>query len=132
MFEIVRTNTENQDFLQLVKSLDAELLSINGEDHIFYGPLNKLDTVKHVVVVYENSCPLACGAMREYIDDVMEIKRMYTSPPARGRRIASHVLTELERWAVELSYRKCILETGKRLPAAITLYMRHGYKRVDN
>jgi hypothetical protein len=31
-------------------------------------------------------------------------------------------LTELEKWALELGYSKCILETGKRLPDAVRLY----------
>jgi putative acetyltransferase len=128
----VRTHAENKDFLQLVKCLDAELLAINGEDHVFFSPLNTLDAIKHVIVIYENNHPIACGAMRAYGNDTMEIKRMYTLPVARGRKIASRVLIELEKWAVELSYRKCILETGKRLPSAIALYTREGYCQIPN
>lgn len=47
---------------------------------------------------------------------------MYTSPGKRGKGIASKVLTELEIWAAELSFKKCILETGKKQPEAIALY----------
>ena len=62
----------------------------------------------------------------------MEIKRMYTSPESRGKGIASSVLSELEGWASELSYEKCILETGKKQPEAIGLYEKNGYKTIPN
>src|SRR6185436_21021693 len=42
------------------------------------------------------------------------------------------VLNELEKWASELSYQKCILETGWRQPDAIRLYEKNGYKRISN
>jgi hypothetical protein len=38
----------------------------------------------------------------------------------------------LENWAGELSYAKCILETGKRQPEAIGLYKKNGYKLIPN
>jgi putative acetyltransferase len=38
----------------------------------------------------------------------------------------------LETWASELSFEKCILETGKRQPEAIRLYEKNGYKRIPN
>jgi GNAT superfamily N-acetyltransferase len=49
---------------------------------------------------------------------------------------ASHVLLfdiyELEKWVKELSYSKCILETGKRQPEAIALYQKNGYHIIPN
>jgi GNAT superfamily N-acetyltransferase len=57
---------------------------------------------------------------------------MYTLPGKRGRGIASRILNELEKWAAELSYNKCILETGNRQPEAIMLYQKNGYNRIPN
>jgi GNAT superfamily N-acetyltransferase len=57
---------------------------------------------------------------------------MYTRPGARGKGIASLVLAELERWAGELSYGRCVLETGKRQPEAIALYKKRGYTSIPN
>ena len=42
------------------------------------------------------------------------------------------ILAELETWAAELSFAKCILETGKRQPEAIGLYKKNGYKLIPN
>ena len=57
---------------------------------------------------------------------------MYTLPESRRKGIATKILSELEKWASELSYKKCILETGKRQPEAIELYKKNGYKNISN
>jgi putative acetyltransferase len=132
MISIIRTDSANPDFIDLVKHLDADLAERDGDFHSFYGQFNKTDRIKHVVVAYEDGKPLGCGAMREYAPDTMEVKRMYTSPPGRGKGIATRVLTELEIWATELAYTKCILETGKRQPEAIALYRKKGYQSIPN
>jgi GNAT superfamily N-acetyltransferase len=132
MIRITRTNSDNQDFVQLVKHLDADLAERDGNEHPFYAQFNKIDKIKFVVVAYENDIPVGCGAIKEYQPDTMEIKRMYTVPGRRGKGIASQVLRELEAWASELSYRKCILETGKKQPEAIRLYRKNGYQIIPN
>lgn len=132
MIRIIRTNSEDQDFVQLVRHLDVDLAERDGEDHPFYAQFNKIDKIKYVVVAYEDDQPVGCGAIKEYAPDTMEIKRMYTLPESRGKGIASKILRELETWAVELSYEKCILETGKKQPEAIGLYQKNGYKIIPN
>jgi GNAT superfamily N-acetyltransferase len=62
----------------------------------------------------------------------MEVKRMYVPLEHRSQGIASLVLQELENWAKELGYKKCILETGKKQPEAIRLYEKCGYKSIPN
>jgi len=118
--------------MDLVKLLDADLAERDGDDHAFYHQFNKIDVIKHVVVLYENEKPIACGAIKEFDATAMEVKRMYTSPESRGKGIATKILSELEKWTKELSYEKCVLETGKRQPEAIQLYTKSGYKMVSN
>jgi GNAT superfamily N-acetyltransferase len=132
MIKIVRTNSDNRHFIELVKSLDADLAERDGNDHSFYNQFNKIDKIKYVIVAYENDKPIGCGAIKEYTSSSMEIKRMYTAPGSRGKGIASKVLSELEQWATELSYENCILETGKRQPEAIGLYEKNGYEPIPN
>lgn len=132
MISIVRTNSDNHDFIELVKLLDADLAIRDGADHSFYAQFNKIDKIKYVVVAYENARPLGCGAIKEYGSNAGEIKRMYVLPESRGKGIATKVLSELEAWARELSYSKCILETGKRQPEAIRLYEKNGYMLIPN
>ena len=132
MISLKRSDSDNQDFIELVKHLDADLAERDGEDHPFYAQFNKIDKIKYVVVAYENGKTVGCGAIKEYTPNTVEIKRMYTSPESRGKGIATQVLIELEVWASELSYEKCVLETGKKQPEAIALYKKNGYKIIPN
>ena len=127
-----RTNSEDDDFKKLVALLDADLLIRDGDDFAFYSQFNKLDQIKHVVVAYQSGKAIACGAIKQYELGVMEIKRMFVIPERRGKQIASEILLELEKWAVELSFEKCILETGTNQPEAIGLYQKNGYSLISN
>lgn len=122
----------NKDFIDLVRLLDADLAERDGDDHAFYRQFNQIDVIKHVVVLYENKKPMGCGAIKEFNSTAMEVKRMYNSPEARGKGFATKILSELEKWTEELSYEKCVLETGKRQPEAIRLYTKSGYKVIPN
>ena len=132
IIKIKRTNSDNQDFIGLVKYLDADLAEKDGKDHSFYAQFNKIDKIKYALVAYENDHPIGCGAIKEYRPDAMEIKRMYILPLFRGKGIATQILFELEKWAAELSYAKCILETGKRQSEAVVLYKKNGYTLIPN
>jgi putative acetyltransferase len=132
MINLVRTDSDNPDFIELVRHLDADLAKRDGNDHTFYAQFNKIDKIKHAVVAYENDQPVSCGAIKEFAQDAMEVKRMYTLPQYRGKGIATVVLTGLEKWAAELGYEKCVLETGKRQPEAIELYKKNGYQIIPN
>ncbi|MDQ3141902.1 MAG: GNAT family N-acetyltransferase [Bacteroidota bacterium] len=132
MINILRTNSDNPDFIELIKYLDVYLAEMDGEDHSFYAQYNKVDTVKYVVIAYNNNIPMACGAIKEFTPGTVEIKRMYTIPESRGKGMATKVLTELEHWATELSYEKCVLETGMRQAEAIEFYKKNGYKLIPN
>jgi len=131
-FIIKRTDSDNPDFIKLVKYLDADLAEKDGSDHAFYSQYNKIDKIKHAVVLYKNDIAIGCGAMKEFAENTMEVKRMYTVTESRGKGIATNILRELENWAAELSYKKCVLETGKRQPEAIALYKKNGYKIISN
>jgi putative acetyltransferase len=132
MIRIVRTDSGNEDFIALVHRLDAELAERDGSDHSFYDQFNKIDQIKQAIVLYEDDQPIACGAVKEFEPGSMEVKRMYTLTEHRGKGIAGNILSELEKWSVELGYLKCVLETGKRQPEAIRLYKKCGYLNIPN
>jgi len=129
---LLHTDSTNPDFVALVRLLDAELAIRDGDDHDFYHQFNQIDAIKHVVLAVENGRPVACGAFKEFAPDTVEIKRMFTLPEARGRGIAARILAELEAWAAELSYKKCVLETGINQPEAIALYRKCAYRQIPN
>jgi GNAT superfamily N-acetyltransferase len=132
MIETRRTDSDDPDFKALVKLLDADLAVRDGDDHSFYSQFNKIDKIRHAVVCYENGTPIGCGAIKAFDAAAMEVKRMYVSQEGRNKGIATRVLGELEEWAKELGYIRCVLETGKRQPEAIALYEKNGYARTPN
>jgi len=129
---MIRTTSEDQDFRNLVQLLDQDLAIRDGDEHSFYAQYNKIDSLKNVVVYYNNQIPVGCGAFKEFDRDSVEIKRMYVLPDFRGHRIGAAILNELEKWAAELNYAKCVLETGKRNPEALHLYKKEGYLVTPN
>jgi putative acetyltransferase len=132
MLELIRTDSGNPDFVELVRQLDADLKIRDGEDHTFYAQFNKIDKIRNVVIAYYNGIPVGCGAVKAYTEVIGEIKRMYVLPDYRGRKIASRILSELEKWANELKFTQVILETGKAQPEAIGLYTKSGYQIIPN
>lgn len=132
MYSIIKTNSENKAFQQLVIELDKELAIRDGDEHAFYDQFNKITTIKHVILVYVEDKAVGCGALKEYNADTMEIKRMYVPLDKRGQGIASLIVQALESWAKELGYSKCILETGVNQPEAIRLYKKNSYTIIPN
>ena len=132
MIKSIKTDSENEDFRRLVRELDTDLKTRDGDEHTFYSQFNKIDCIKYVVVAYVNNEAVGCGAIKEYSADAVELKRMYVQPDKRGQGVATEILKALEAWATELNYTKCVLETGKKQPEAIGLYLKNGYAVIPN
>lgn len=132
MITILRTSPDNPHYRELVKKLDAELAITDGEDHSFYDQFNKSDDIKYAIVLFQDKNAIGCGAIKEYLPDIMEIKRMFVMKENRGQGNASKILKELETWAKELGYPGCILETGINQPDALALYKKNGYSLIPN
>jgi GNAT superfamily N-acetyltransferase len=132
MFELKRTTSNDSDFQTLVHLLDKELAVRDGSEHSFYAQFNKTDTIKNVIVYYDEGAAVGCGAFKEFDKRTVEIKRMFVHQNFRGKGIGAVILKELERWAAELNYSASILETGKKQPEAIRLYQKAGYAIIPN
>lgn len=132
MIKLIRTDSSNKDFIELVCLLDKELQIRDGAEHTFYAQYNKIDKIKNVVVAYEDDVTVGCGAIKEYEPGTMEVKRMFVKDEYRSKGIATFVLLELEKWTRELGYSKCILETGLKQPEAIRLYTKNNYSVIPN
>jgi len=132
MINLVRADSNNSDFRELVVLLDRDLRIRDGDEHSFYAQFNKVDKIRHVVVAYEDGEAGGCGAIKKYAEGVMEIKRMFVRTERRGRGIAKSILADLEAWANELGFSECILETGLKQPEAIALYQKSGYETIPN
>ncbi len=132
MIELVRTDSTNKDFINLVSLLDIELAVRDGDDHEFYHQFNAISDLKDAVVFFKDNVAMGCGAIKKLTENAVEVKRMFVVEQERGKGVAGIILSELEKLAHELGYEKCRLETGKKQPEAIALYKKNGYKKIIN
>jgi GNAT superfamily N-acetyltransferase len=132
MFDLIRVNSDNNDFKDLVALLDLELNSRYGIIQAQYDKFNIINSINNVVVGYNDSKPIGCGCFKIYDKDTIEIKRMFVKTDFRGSGISKLILIELESWASDLGFVRAILETGIKQPDAIRFYNKLGYQKMDN
>lgn len=130
--KVVKTTSENSDFLSLIKTFDEYLWERYPELKTNYWGNNIIELNKNVVVIYLDEKAVACGCFKKYDKNTIEIKRMFVSPEARGLGLAQRVLQELELWAKQFNYSVSVLETLHKQQEAINLYQKVGYAIVDN
>jgi len=129
--QLVRTTSDHPDFKMLTQMFDTYLIDIDGDEKDFFAQYNQI-YLQNVVVCYEDALPVGCGALKTYDCETGEIKRMFVHPERRKKGVAHLVLEELERWARELQFTSCILETSFKLENAIALYKKFGYQAIPN
>jgi putative acetyltransferase len=72
--------------------------------------------------------PVGCGGIA-FEGGLVELKRMYVRPRARGCGVAQAILARLEEEAQARHVPRIVLETGDVLQAAIRFYQRAGFTR---
>ncbi|EIA10315.1 GNAT family N-acetyltransferase [Flavobacterium frigoris] len=130
--KIVKTTSENKDFIALVGALDKSLWEAYPELKSNYWGNNIIELNPNVVIVYVNDVAVACACFKKYNKDTIEIKRMFVSVEERGKGLAQNMLQELESWAKEKEFSFAVLETLYKQKAAIKMYQKVGYVITDN
>jgi len=70
---------------------------------------------------------VAMAALRWHEDATAEVKRMRVHPDVQRRGFGRLLLRRLEERAIELGYRRMVLDTTERQVAAIALYRSEGF-----
>ena len=80
--------------------------------------------------VWDSSCLIGCGAMKELDASHAEIKSMRTTTSYRGKGVASMLLQHILNEAKLRGYRRISLETGSMpfFEPARNLYAKYGFK----
>lgn len=130
--KIVKTTSENSDFISLIKIFDAFLWERYPELKKDYWGNNLIEFNANVILVYLDEKPVASGCFKKYNENTVELKRMFVSPEARGLGLAQLVIKELEKEAVDQGVEVMILETLYKQTEAISLYQKTGFEIVEN
>ncbi len=64
-------------------------------------------------------------------DSTYELRKMYLSPAARGKRLGQKLLDCALAWVIAHGGKQVVLDTTEEMGAAISLYERNGFVRDD-
>jgi putative acetyltransferase len=118
------------DVRSLLAELNATLLELTPPEFVFHLTVEQMaapDTA--VFIAREGGAAVACGALKRHDGGIGEVKRMYTRPSHRGRRIGALIVERIEVLARTEGLKRLVLETGDRHPAAWAVYERAGFIR---
>jgi GNAT superfamily N-acetyltransferase len=74
---------------------------------------------------------VGCGGFIAIDAETAEIKRVWTSPAARGLGVARAVLAALEAEARSRGFRRLWLDTNRVLKEAHAMYLKAGYRDIE-
>lgn len=114
----------------LVAELNETLLALTPPEFCFHMTVEQMaEPATTVFIVRDAGAAIACGALKRHEGAVGEVKRMYTRPSHRGRRIGGLIVERIEAMARVEGCRRLVLETGDQHPAAWAVYERAGFTR---
>ncbi len=118
------------DVRTLVSELNAVLLELTPPEHCHHLTVEQMaDADTTVFVARDGGQAVACGALKRHDGGIGEVKRMYTRPTHRGRRIGERIVARIEALARSEGLERLVLETGDRHHAAWKVYERSGFAR---
>ena len=129
-----RTDGKDKDFIENCRLLDMDLDRRVAKkiERDKYKKYNQLDEIKEVIVVYEDGKAIGGGAIRRYDDENIELKRVFIHTEYQGRGIGSRLVSLLIEWAMELGYKRMILETGELLAESCAIYKKLDFQVIPN
>ncbi|MBR2813288.1 MAG: GNAT family N-acetyltransferase [Reyranella sp.] len=118
------------DVRELVAELNATLLELTPPEFVFHMTVEQMaEPTTTVFIAREDGRAVGCGALKRHEGCVGEVKRMFTRPSHRGRKIGAEIVRHVEALAREKGLKRLVLETGDRHPAAWAVYERAGFTR---
>lgn len=129
-----RTTGKDKDFIENCRLLDMDLDRRVGKKikRDKYRKYNQLDEIQEAIVVYDDNKAVGGGAIRKYDDESTELKRVFVRPEYQGQGVGTRLVSLLAEWAVELGYKRIILETGELLAESCSVYKKLGFQVIPN
>ena len=89
---------------------------------------------RYYAILIDDNCRLIGGiglAEFDLFDDCAELQKLYLHDSAKGQGIGYLMIKHIEDKARSLGYKQMYLETHTNLQAAIHIYEKSGYVRID-
>jgi putative acetyltransferase len=119
------------DVRGLIDKLNAYLLPLSPPEFQFKLTVEQMAGADTSVFIArdEDGRAIGCGALKVHSAELGEVKRMFTDPQVRGKRIGSALLEAIVGLAEDRGLAVLMLETGAAadMPEAHRLYTRSGF-----
>jgi putative acetyltransferase len=127
----IEIETPLQDDIRvLVDELNVTLRELTPPEFCHHLTVEQMaEDATTVFVARDDGQAVACGALKRHAGGIGEVKRMYTRPSHRGRKIGAQIVARIEALARDEGLARLVLETGDRHPAGWTVYERAGFTR---
>jgi putative acetyltransferase len=124
-------NPDQPDILALLKASDAYMEALYPAESNHLLDVRSLQAPEVTFIAARAAGQaLGCGAIVKGPESWAEIKRMFVSPAARGRKLGRLLLQKLEALAVDRGATLLRLETGIKQPEALALYRSAGFVEI--
>ena len=129
----IAEETPLQDDVRIMlKALNETMIPLTPREFQFQLTVEQMaDPSITLFVARDDGRPVGMGALKDHGGGLGEVKRMFTLPEIRGKRIGSQILQRIERLASEKGISRLVLETGEAagFEAAYRVYERGGFAR---
>jgi N-acetylglutamate synthase-like GNAT family acetyltransferase len=128
------TDGNNEDFRKFYLKTEEFYSSIVGglKNREAFVPYNLSESISDVLIASVSGVAVGCVGLKAYSDSDVEIKRVWVDPEFRGNHISTAMMDALEQKAVELGFKRAILQTRPQMEEAVHLYTKRGYVLIDN
>ena len=132
--DYIWTDGNNEDFQKFYLKTEEFYSSIVGgwKNREAFIPYNISESITDVLIASVEGAAVGCAGLKAYSDSDVEIKRVWVDPEFRGNHISTAMMDALEAKAVELGFRRAILQTRPQMEEAVHLYTKRGYVLIDN
>jgi putative acetyltransferase len=129
--EIAVETPLQDDVRAMVADLNAAMIPLTPREFQFQLTVDQMAEPSMTVLVARDGAGrhVGMGSLKDHGDGLGEVKRMFTLPEARGRRVGSQLLGRIEELARNKGISRLVLETGEApgFEAAYRLYERGGF-----
>ena len=130
---------DNKQIAFIIKSVLTEL-SYNIKGTAFYDKETdsmfeayQTDNSIYYVAILNDEIVGGCGinSLKDGNTSICELQKMYILPKARGKQIGRKLIERCLDFATKSAYKQCYLETFPDMFAAINLYKKNGFIKIN-
>ncbi|WP_337542090.1 GNAT family N-acetyltransferase [Clostridium sp.] len=118
-------------FRELVRAMDREYGERFGAAALKCRSCHGLDDIRQACLLLRDGQVVACGAFRAMEEGTAELNRVYVRSEHRRRGCARQVVEVLELQALFQGFGRMVMEIGRDIPEAISLYRKMGYREIE-